>query len=141
MTDTPLNEFRFDAEGLIVTSDYREEGTQPWGGAPCYVYIVHVSATEGDWTTKAYGSQHDYSNGDKDHAEEMAWMVLDELLSAYYDPDEFLQLALGEPDEIDLERVRGVIGLIDYAERIGGRLESIEAEIRAYQDGEPVTLA
>lgn len=141
MTDTPLNEFRLDAEGLIVTADYLEEGTQPWGSAPCYVYVVHISATEGEWTTKAYGSQNDYANGDHSHAEEMAWMVLDELLSAYWDSDEFAQLALGEPDDINLERVRGVIDLIDYAKRIGGRLESIEAEIRAYQDGETVTTS
>ena len=119
---------------MIVTSEYVDEWTQPWSGKPCYRYRVRVSAAapiigQGEFMQYAYGSQHDFENGNNRQTEELAWMVLDDLQSAYNDPEEFFSLCIAEPDDIDLDRVRGVLAVIDYAEKIGRVLEANESDI------------
>ncbi len=117
---------RIDLPDMIVTAEADGEAVQPWSGKPSYRYSVSVSARGcgPSWVSPAYGSQHDYEQGDNGHAEEMAWMVLNDLLSAWDDPEEFFQMALGEPDLQTLSKVRGVLSVIDYAEKIGETLEA-----------------
>ena len=108
---------------LSVTSKVAGESTQPWSGKPCFGYKISVSTRWGHYDTKGFGSQVDYENGIDSREEEMAWMILHDLLSAYDDPEEFFSMSLGEPDDIDLQRVRGILETIDFANKIGAELD------------------
>lgn len=114
-------------EGVIVNGYLVGEGVQPWSGKPCFVYEVTFSVRDaGEWSQKAYGSQVDYENGESAREEEITRMVVGELLDAYNDPEEFWQLATGEPDLNTLDSARHIIELIDYAAKAGPLLEQLE---------------
>lgn len=119
--------FSIRRDGVIVNAHFDSEGIQPWSDKPCFVYRVNVSVRgAGEYSEYAYGSQADYENGEKDKEEDMARMVVSDLLSAYHDPDEFWQLATGEPDLYPLDKTRKIIELIDYAAEAGAKLEQLE---------------
>ena len=126
---------RINLTDMVVFSELAGEAVQPWSDRPCFKYRVHINARRGAhvFTQDAYGSQADYENGDSGHAEELAWLVLHDLLSAYDDPEEFFELAFGEPDAVSLDRVRGILSVIDFAVLIGETLEvNREAIAEAY---------
>lgn len=69
---------------------------QPWDrGETAYQYRVTVRHGHVRYTSPAWGSIADYRQGKKD-LRGMAAMVLDELLSAATDPDEFIRMSMGE---------------------------------------------
>ena len=69
---------------------------QPWDrGETAYQYRVTVRHGHVRYTSPAWGSIADYRRGKKD-PRSMAAMVLDELLSAACDPNEFVQMVMGE---------------------------------------------
>jgi hypothetical protein len=120
---------------MIVSARYVDENVQPWGGASCFRYHVRISAADGgEFAQYAYGSQVDFEQGRNDRAEELAWMVLDDLWSACNDPEEFFEMAISEPDRVDLERVRGVLSVIDYAEKISRVLDINSSDIEEARD-------
>ena len=124
---------RMRLQGMAVEAECVGTDSQPWGGADAFKYrvVLNVDGHE-RWETFAWGSQVDHERGDNTRAEEMAWMVLDELLGAYWDSDEFFQMAMGEDG--DEERARKLIAYIDYAESIAEALQLNEEAIREAQE-------
>lgn len=111
---------RLELDGLIAEVSNDGEGAPPWyEGGTVYRYRVMVTAPEGEYTTRAWGSMHDRERAnDQDH-ESIGYMVLGELLSAAYDPDEFWELA--EPK--NREQANRVGDLIDAAKALLPALE------------------
>lgn len=124
---------QYDLDGLIVRVSNDGEGSAPWqtpDEGPVYRYRVEVEAPEGTYTTNAWGSRHDRERAnDQDH-ESIGYMVLGELLSAaYYDPDEFFQMATEGTS--GRGRARRVLEIIDTAEAL---LPALERNADAIQD-------
>lgn len=121
MTDYEIRE-----DGVIVSAKLVVDSVQPWSGKPCFAYRVDLSIRNaGEYQEYAYGSQKDYEDGVDDQEQDMARLVVSDLLSAYDDPEEFWQLATGEPDLSSLDKARHIIKLIDYAAKAGPMLEQL----------------
>lgn len=108
----PVREFRYGP--LSVRVRLVGEGSAPWDerGSPRHEYRVTVSHPAGPkYTSSAWGSVNDFETGETDHRG-MARMVVDELYSAAADPDEFVDMAIGE------ERGRKALEAGKRAERV-----------------------
>lgn len=104
-------------------------GKQPWGGRDAFEYTVTVTAGAHRFTEEAWGSQHDYEQGVQDH-DGIGWMILREVYSAYCDPDEFFSMATDDGDgKSSLEKARGVLSFIDFAEKAGPIIEPYADQI------------
>jgi len=81
---------------LNVSCKVVGEDEQPWNPhAVVYKYRVTVSLGKARYSSDAWGSAHDYERGKHD-CDSISVMVVDELLSANADPDEFLTMVMGE---------------------------------------------
>jgi hypothetical protein len=125
-------EFERELEGgLRVHAEYEETAEQPWergGYAPRYK--VTVTCGELRYECPAWGSQADYEE-DRYRAREIAFMVLNEMLSAAMDPDEFASMATGE--NATREQLKRVTALLDAAEEFSDVLELNRDTIEAYR--------
>jgi hypothetical protein len=88
---------------LTVTCKVIGEEMQPWGkhGGMAFKYKVtvrHSAFKSASYTANAWGSQHDYSQG-KHSCDSIGAMVVDELLSAASDPDEFMDMVVGHGED------------------------------------------
>lgn len=107
-----------------VTVRNSGEGVPPWSDRdePTYRYAITVADNAGHvYRCKAWGSIYDMERGNDQEHKRMGAMVLDELASAYYDPDEFWAMAIGE-ERPSRERVREVEALLDAAKAFGKSL-------------------
>ena len=89
---------KFTYGALTFTVEDVGEGAAPWDPKeePRYEYKVNVKAANGaTYSTKGWGSINDYRQGKLDHRG-MVWGVIQDLLSAAADPDEFITLVIGE---------------------------------------------
>ena len=111
---------------LIVRVSNDGEGIPPWANEatrtmPVYRYRVEVEAPEGTYATNAWGSWHDREQAnDQDH-ESIGYMVLGELLSAAYNPDEFFSMATD--GDGGRERAQTILDMISTAEALLPALE------------------
>lgn len=98
------------------------EGSSPHSetGEDVYEYRVTVRGPSGGrYTTRAWGSINDFHRGRHDHAG-MASMVVEELASAASDPDEFVDMVIGEErGRRALERGKEAEKVVAAARRVG----------------------
>lgn len=130
--DEDQTEFARELEGgLRVRAVFAEHDEQPWGEhRPAPRYDVSVTCGDLSYKTSAWGSQADFEE-DRHRAREMAFMVLDEMLSAANDPDEFASMATGE--EATREQLKRVTALLDAAEEFSDVLTLNQETIEAYR--------
>jgi hypothetical protein len=115
------------------------EGVPPWRetvGRPVHRYRVTVKGPGGTHTTSAWGSLTEYETGEFDHSG-IAEMVVDELASAAADPDEFIDIVIGEErGRRALERGKDAEKVVAAARRIGhDALFRAQEMIRAEEEG------
>jgi hypothetical protein len=86
---------------LNITCKAVGEDVPPWGhgeGRPVYKYrvrVTHSAFKTSNYSTYAWGSINDHQKGKHD-CDGIGAMVVDELLSAASDPDEFVHMVMGE---------------------------------------------
>lgn len=88
---------KFKFGTIDVTVRNAGTGEPPWrGGSAGTVYKYQVSVSDGSarYSSTAWGSIHDYERKHRD-PKGIGAMVVDELLSANADPDEFVSLVMG----------------------------------------------
>lgn len=121
---------RIELDGLTVTVEDDGEERPPWNDVrgSVFKYRVHVEAPEETYDCPAWGSLHDRERGERDY-EGIGWMVLDELQSAAYDPDEFFSMATD--GDGGRERAVSILALISTAE---GMLPALERNEDAIND-------
>lgn len=87
----------FTYGSLKVTVRDAGEGYAEWDprGEPRTEYDVSVSGAGGGYRTKAWGSVADFEKGEFDHRA-MARMAVADLADAASDPDEFINMVVGE---------------------------------------------
>jgi hypothetical protein len=95
----------------------------PWSGRihqpeqTVFAYKVSVSAGSARYSTKAWGSIHDYQSAKHDCSGVSA-MVIDELLSANADPEEFVSMVMGDATGREaLKRGRGAEKVVRAAKK------------------------
>ncbi len=122
---------------ITVTNDgesvppWRDKDTDRYAGVGCPRYKVSVSAGQfGRYHCKAWGSVNDAREGHADKHQDMAAMVVDELASAYCDPDEFWETATHDAGRISRERFRELDHLLDAAAKFGDLLLNVAEELR-----------
>lgn len=100
-------------------------------------YRVSVCRDGERYKTYAWASIRDYEAGSREPEtyRAMGAMVLDELASAYCDPDEFMELVLGPEGDRGtaaevVARVRQADGIIAQAKRFGPALLEASEELR-----------
>ena len=111
--------YRFGQTTVTVKDD--GEAAPPWSkqGERVFRYKVTVNAYGVKWTTPAYDSIHNYQKGVRER-EFIAAMVVDELASAYADPDEMYNMVLeGRTGREAYEAGKDVEKLINTAQRMG----------------------
>ena len=80
----------------VTIADIGDE-TQPWGRSGKLVtkYKVSVKSPRATYSSHAWGSIADFEQGKLDHLH-IGAMVVSELCSAAADPDEFVEIVIGE---------------------------------------------
>lgn len=106
-------------------------GQPPWGRDVVHKYHVTVAHRGARYSADAYGSIADHESGKRRPAE-MAAMVLDELLSAAADPDEFVAMVVGEESGLAaVKKGKTAEKVIKAARRFGyADLEAAVSEAR-----------
>lgn len=103
---------RFQFGGFRVTVTNIEFEPAPWHSCSKYrdTYRVTVSRNGIRYTCRAWGSI--VNAGQEDDHKAMGAMVLDELASAYCDPDEFWSMAIGDkrPSREQTRQIESIIG-------------------------------
>jgi len=121
----------FDWQGFHVQVMQAGHTAPSWGdGEPRPRYAVTVTKDGVIYQTHAWGSLHDMDEGHYDRYSEMAAMVLDELASAYCDPDEFFNLAVGEDGRMPRERAKQLEAIIEQAQAVGEPLVDVANWLR-----------
>lgn len=115
-------------DGLTVSIEDDGTDKQPWTpNATVYRYRVTIEDTDGNrYEASAWGSINDYEQMRRDN-ENIGWMVVDELLNAAYDPDEFFTMAT--EGEGGRQRAQQILDLIATAEKMLPALERNEDAI------------
>lgn len=125
----------FEYGNLRFTVEDVGEGVAPWDERqdPRTEYKVSVKASNGaTYTTKGWGSINDYQQGKLDHRA-MVWGVIQDLLSAAADPDEFITSVIGEESgRKALERGKTAEKVIKAAKKF--KFEDLEAASQQAQD-------
>jgi hypothetical protein len=118
-------------DGLTLTVESLGEGTPPWEDWTVFRYQVTVEDEGGNqYVSDAWGSRHDYENGETDE-DGIGWMVLDELLSAAYDPDEFFSMAIEGNNA--RARAEQILAMVATAEAMFPALKRNQDTIEAHR--------
>jgi hypothetical protein len=126
---------RVELDGLTFEVEPEGEGRQPWGGGTAWQYRVRVTDAEGNaYESPAWGSIHDFESGAYPEASsrDIGYMVVGELLSAYFDPDEFFSMAT--EGEGGRARAQSILSIIATAERMGPALDRNADAVHEYED-------
>lgn len=127
--DKDIREFERElADGLHVKARHADNSEGVHGGLR-HRYEVTVTYGEHTYTASAWGSLADYEE-DRYDARQMAFMVLDEMLSAVNDPDEFAALMGDSPSA---QQVRMMASLLDAVPNFEDALEANAETISAYR--------
>lgn len=95
------------------------EEVPPWGDKIVFKYGVMVKSKHGRYHTSAWGSIADYEKNKLDE-EGIGAMVIGELASAAADPDEFIEMVMGEKTGREaLKAGRDAEKIITAAKRFG----------------------
>lgn len=89
---------RFEYGNLTVEVNDIGDGVAPWDEKQetRHEYDITVKGPSGArYKSKGWGSLNDYQKGEHDHRA-MAWNVLNDLYSSAADPDEWINLVIGE---------------------------------------------
>lgn len=107
---------------ITATVTAAGEEMQPWGdrgSRVVYKYRITVKETgkSTSYTCPAWGSIHDYERKKRDYAS-IGAMVVGELLSAVSDPDEFIEMAMGDAKGKEaLKRGRNAEAMVEAAKK------------------------
>ena len=120
---------RFNWFGFRVTVTNVDFQPATWDADGSYrdTYRVTVSREGTRYTCLAWGSTA--NAGREDDHQAMGAMVVDELASAYCDPDEFWELAIGE-NRPSRERTVEIQKIIDKAQEFGEPLIEAADKLR-----------
>lgn len=86
---------QFKYGNIKVSVKHDGSGVPTWGTQPVYKYRVTVTGGGARYICLAWGSIYDFQYS-KHNDKGIGAMVVDELLSAAADPDEFVSLVMGD---------------------------------------------
>lgn len=102
-----MSKEKFKYGNLDIVVEDVGEGIAPWDekGDTRHEYKITVKGPGGArYSSGGWGSINDFQKGEMDHRS-MAWSTIMDLLSANSDPDEFINMVIGEaPGRKALER-------------------------------------
>lgn len=130
----------FEYGPIQVDVEYSGEGAAPWGTKGETRHEYKVTARDGNTShsSGAWGSIRDYEERDpeeEDLMRGMARLVIDDLSSAYFDPDEFIDMVVGELTGREaLERGKEAEKIVEAAAKFGDVLEAAAEAARAEEE-------
>ncbi len=122
---------------ITVVVKHVGEGAPAWDrqGDPHFEYEVTVKGPGGArYKSKAWGSSHDYEQNKLDWMG-MAEAVLNDLYSAYTDPDEFFTIVIGEAEGREAyERGKDAEKVVKAAQKFGQSIVPAYESVREAEE-------
>ncbi|MGI0148424.1 MAG: hypothetical protein ACREDF_02670 [Thermoplasmata archaeon] len=135
-----MKTFRYGS--VKVSVQYRTDSIPRWEDTENLHHEFRVTAQHGTarYSAPAWGSLKDWQDGrdpdDEDYAREMARLVVEELGSAASDPDEFIDLMIGDAKGREaLGLGKEAEGVVATAQRFGDAILKAADAARAEEEG------
>jgi hypothetical protein len=121
---------------IVVDVEHVGEGSAPWDERkePRHEYKINVRGAGGRYKAGGWGSTSDFETGQLAH-QSMAWSAIDDLHSALTDPDEFIDIVIGEAKGRDaLERGKMAERVVKAARKFDETALARAAEMRREEE-------